>query len=234
MLTEVQAAYARYASSHNGMLDRPADFWTLRTLKPFGDATVYRYLVRENGVVTGWIVYTQEDGFNIRLQIRDLVATTPAAGRALVTFIARHHSLGNEAEWYGPPVEPLSFLFSEASVEIKEHMPMMVRLLDVPAALESRGYRDDVAQEVSFGVADSIFADNRGPWRLRVECGKASVEPVDNASMSLSINALSAIYTGFLSPSAAASVGMLSGPDPEIRRLESIFGGETPWITDYF
>jgi len=110
----------------------------------------------------------------------------------------------------------------------------MFRLLDVSAALDARGYRDDIAHVVSLAVEDELLPENRGPWRVAVEGGKASVESVDNATMTIPIGTLSAIYTGFLSPSAARAVGLLEAGESEIRALEGIFGGPAPWLTDFF
>ncbi|MHB8513520.1 MAG: GNAT family N-acetyltransferase [Actinomycetota bacterium] len=233
-LEEVAAAYRSYASKHNGLIDRPEKFWDERLLRPFAGTPLYAYIVREEDRITGLIVYTQEDGFDIRLQIKDMFYTTSRAARSLLTFIARYDSLGKNARWHSAPVEPLQVLFREQPIEVKWRMNAMVRVLDVQAALQARGYDDEASGSVTFEVHDDLIPENHGPWSLRLESGKAFVEPAEKAAAKLSVNALSAIYTGFLKPATARTLGLLDASDADVRGLEGIFEGPTPWLTDFF
>lgn len=233
-LEQVAEAYRRYAQTQNGLLDRPLGWWDERVLRPLGSDPVYRYLVREGGRITGWVVFTQSDAFDVRLRFRDLVATTPAAAQAILTFASAHHSLGKEIFWFGPPVDPFAMLLDEERIRIDARNAVMLRVLDVPAAIAARGYRGDIAHRISLTVVDPLFPGNNGPWQIDIDAGIGSVKPVDNSEITLPIGVFSAIYTGFLRPSEARMIGLLEASDDEIRRLEGIFDGPTPWIIDHF
>src|SRR3989440_6218996 len=116
-LDEVNAAYERFASGTNGLVRRSADWWKRRVFSDWENRIVYRYLVREGGDVTGWIVYmlSKADGESWRLNVdvRDLVWTTQAAGRTLLSLAALHRSTGQSMTWPGPPTDPLADLIAE-------------------------------------------------------------------------------------------------------------------------
>jgi predicted acetyltransferase len=108
----------------------------------------------------------------------------------------------------------------------------MLRLLDVPAALSGRGY-PPVSREFVLSVEDGLFPENRGPWKVTVSDGVASVEPVsDRGAGTISIGTLSSLYSGFLSAWDAAALGLLDREMAPV--LASAFGGPAPWMHDFF
>ncbi|HEX9889939.1 MAG TPA: GNAT family N-acetyltransferase, partial [Nitriliruptorales bacterium] len=124
-LDDVRACYDRFAAATNGMLDRSEGAWRNAVLAPSGDRSAFRYLVREDGEVTGYLVYSQETDsgrmpfryvrgdtpYNYQLACRDLVTTTPEAGRRLLAFLAGHRAMATNVLWTGPPNDPLDVLF---------------------------------------------------------------------------------------------------------------------------
>jgi predicted acetyltransferase len=110
----------------------------------------------------------------------------------------------------------------------------MLRLLDVPAALEARGY-PPVGGEAVIAVDDAMFADNRGPWRISAEDGKVRVSSAEGERVRpVSIGALSSMYTGLLSPYDAVRLGLLEGVDPAVPVLARLFAGPPPFMLDWF
>ncbi|MGH2726874.1 MAG: GNAT family N-acetyltransferase, partial [Actinomycetota bacterium] len=75
---EITACYRAWAIARNGVVDRPEKWWS-RTLTNLEDAEVLRICVREAGVITGYMVYTQEkrkdSDWAFDLDCRDLVWT---------------------------------------------------------------------------------------------------------------------------------------------------------------
>ena len=108
----------------------------------------------------------------------------------------------------------------------------MLRILDVREALEQRGY-PPVSGEATIAVEDGLFPDNRGPWRIVAADGKISVEPAEARRVHpIPIGALSAMYTGYVSPFDAARLGLIDRND--VPFLASLFAGRDPWMHDFF
>ncbi|MGH2830138.1 MAG: GNAT family N-acetyltransferase [Actinomycetota bacterium] len=233
-LHDVALAYRDYARRFNGMMDRPDTWWQMRILPTFGDSAVHRYLVREAGQVTGSIVYTQEEPFHFDIEARDLFATTPVALRSLLAFVSRFGSMGRNFLWYGPPSEPIGLLLGEEHFEVAERGHMMFRLLDLPKAIEARGYPAHVRSSVTILAEDALFPENSGPWRIAVSAGEGAAEGAGSAEIRTDSRTLAAIYTGFLAPSEARRIGLLDGPDAAVDALAAIFAGPDPWTADFF
>lgn len=232
-LPDVVAAQRAYASGFTGTMDRVPLYWE-RLLRPMGDEVVYRVLVREDGAVTGSMIYTQENGFHMDLVSRDIFWRTPDAARALLSYVSRHHSLGKDFSWIGRPGDPMLFFADENKIREEERWHMMLRILDVPAALAGRGYLPGVDATVTFAVDDELLPENRGPWRLSVAGGKGSVEPGGDPELTLTPRALACLFSGFLAPHEARRAGMLDAPDPPLDRLAAAFAGPAPWTADFF
>jgi predicted acetyltransferase len=111
----------------------------------------------------------------------------------------------------------------------------MLRLLDVRVALEERGY-PPISGDVVLAVEDGLFPQNRGPWRVKVSEGVASVEPVDIGVAghvhAISIGTLSSLYSGFLSARDAATLGLIEREHEQA--LARLFDGPAPWMHDFF
>jgi predicted acetyltransferase len=234
----VNAAYERFASGTNGLVRRSEDWWQRRVFTDWENRTAYRYLVREQGEVTGWIVYmlgsAGGDAWRLKVDGRDLVWTTAAAGRTLLSLAALHRSTGVSMTWPGPPTEPLADLIAEDPIEVSETFRWMLRLLDVPAAIEARGYPPLVEASVTIGVRDPLFPENEGPWRIEVGGGQAKVFPAEQADATGDVQAWASIWASLHRARDAVRIGGLEATPQAIEALELIFGGPLPWIADFF
>jgi len=235
---EVNAAYELFASGTNGLVRRSADWWRRRVFNDWENRIAYRYLVREEGRVTGWIVYMLAKGtgeaWRMNVDVRDLVWTTAAAGKTLLSLAALHRSTGETMTWPGPPTDPLADLIAEDPIENDGTFRWMLRLLDVPAAIEARGYSPLIDASVTIAVRDSLFDENEGPWNIEVGCGQAKVFPAEQADATVDAQMLASIWSSMHRTRDAARIGGLQATPQAIEALELIFGGPLPWIADFF
>jgi predicted acetyltransferase len=233
----VDECYQAFASQRNGLPARHPEWWKTRVLFSH-DTPQYRYLVRENGAVTGWIVYTiaatNTDGWRNRINARDLFWTTPAAARTLLSLLSHHRSTVETLGWVGPPVEPLADLFDEDRPELKSTFRSMIRLVDVPAAFERRGYDPHVSANVTIGVDDPFFAENAGPWEIAVSNGSAKVVTATNAAARAGASTWASIWAAELLPVDAARQGRLEATDAALAELTAMFAGPAPWTGDFY
>ena len=232
----VRDLYAAHARAGNGLLDRGPDLWRRvqnPARKPANGAAVV-----EDGEVTGYVRWVQVDskGGNLPfdLVVSDHAASTPAAARRLLAFLASHGTLAEEVVWFGGPGEPLLALLDTTRFELKHWDDWMVRVLDVPRALAARGYAAAVSGELHLEVEDELFEENNGRFVLRVTGGSATVEAGGDGRLATSVRALAPLYTGHLTATRLRITGWLRGDDATCALADALFAGPAPWMPDFF
>jgi predicted acetyltransferase len=235
---EVVACYRRIAQCNDGMFDRSPEWWRDRVLKP-GAQRLHRHLVRRDGDVTGYVTYSQEPtGGNHAMEFavvcRDFLWEDADAAEALLAFLRLNRPFGTDLRWIGPVHEPLTSCLAYMPIEPNDMLPMMLRLLDVRAALEGRGYPRALATSVELQVNDALLPENSGALRITVADGRATVDPLPSATACVDVATLAALYTGWLRAGDAARVGRLHGAtDDEIERIDLLFAGPPAWLPDW-
>jgi predicted acetyltransferase len=241
-LEGIRACYRSWAGSHSGPIDSDFDeWWRQRVFREgYPDEVGHAAVVRGAGGVEGYVVFRREDDrgdaglWGIRVACQHLVGTTPASVAALLGYLRRFQGIGTDLQWQGPPSEPLGLLLPEQTLRSHWVFRFMTRLLDVSAAFESRGYRA-VNGEAVFCVEDDLFSENRGPFRLEADRGTIRVSPIEGpVERPIPVGALSAMYTGYLSPTDLARVGRMDADHPAAPLLGDLLGGPTPWMQDFF
>lgn len=236
-LEEIAACYRSWASGRNGVVDRPKQWWS-RILTNVEEGDVYRVCVREEGNITGYLVYTQEkrkdSDWEFDLDCRDLVWTTPTSVAALLTFAGRHRSNARDLVWVGPPNDPLANLLPEQDANHEGWFRPMLRLVDVPGAFEARGYPRSLQAAVEIRVEDPQLDENTGGWRVEVSDGAAKVSPASAPHSSVDVASLAAIWSGMLGAADARRLGRLDASDADVEALEEMFAGPLPWVNDWF
>ena len=119
-------------------------------------------------------------------------------------------------------------------VERKRSDSLWVRILDVPAALNARGYETDGS--VRIGVEDPFRPDTSGVYELSVADGDAKCAPVDgDADIGVGIDVLGALYRGGSNALSMASAGLIDGTEDRIAQLHRLFHTDAePWCDDVF
>lgn len=237
-LDEIAACYRTWAAGQNGPVDRPDWWWPKRVLHVSDDIPVRGYCVRENGRVTGYTVYTHEKAgalpFGFHLACRDFVWTTREAAEALLAFYGRHRSTGVELRWAGPANDAIANLIPEQEVNHESWFRQMLRLVDVPAAFEARGYPAPLEAAVELQVNDPALGWNDAGWRIETSGGSAKVSPAPSARAAVDVRTLAAMFSGFLSARDARRTGRLDADDGTVSSLDAMLAGPQAWINDWF
>ncbi len=238
-LDGVRACYRASVSGHNGPIDSGEDdWWPDRILGRWFSSDVQRAVVaRGPDGIEGYASFTYGPAsgaidFNYSVVCRHLVASTMEGMASLLSYLRGFRGLGVSVRFTGPPAAPLALLVEEQRVLPAWTYRWMLRLLDVPSALSSRGYMP-ISAEFDLTVEDGLFPENRGPWRVTISEGEASVSPAPlSAGRPMAIGTLSSLYTGFLSSWDAAALGLIERELAPV--LASVFGGPAPWMHDFF
>jgi predicted acetyltransferase len=112
----------------------------------------------------------------------------------------------------------------------------MLRLLDVPGALEARGY-PPVSGQAEVTLTDPRFEDVDGAtFRIEADNGKIRAARTENSAKAAnaSVGTFSSLFTGFVSPPDAVRVGALEAEVGTVEFLASLFAGPAPWMPEWF
>ena len=230
----LRAAYRAQAERSPGWLDRSEYVW--RRVRDWKSETRRGYVAGADGAIDGYVFQAERPNPNGRydLFVSDFVARTPQAARRIFTFFADHRSLARNVLWFGGPADPALALLEEQSYKLTLAHHWMVRVLDVDAALESRGYAPILDCELHFDVRDDLFPENQGPRVLQIADGSARVRVGGSGRLALDVRGLAALYTGHLSADGLVAAGLAEGPASERALASAIFAGPTPAMPDMF
>ncbi|MHC4846370.1 MAG: GNAT family N-acetyltransferase, partial [Planctomycetota bacterium] len=128
------------AANFPGYLDRGQYIW--RRIRTPRDEPTHGFLVERDGEVDGYVYFIQTDGKDYHYEVRctDIAALSPETGRRLLTVLADHGTLASEAAFASAPHDPLLNLMPDRPWTLLVRDPWMLRIVDVPGALEARGW----------------------------------------------------------------------------------------------
>jgi predicted acetyltransferase len=109
----------------------------------------------------------------------------------------------------------------------------MQRIVDVPAAARARGWAGSVEGSVELEVTDPAN-DTVERMVLEVSDGNGEVSPGGAGRIRCGIGALGAWYSSTLRAVDAARMGLMRGPDHDLRVMDSVIGDRHPWMPDHF
>lgn len=232
-LTRLQRAQAM---ENDGNLDRGPYIWERVFAPRLEPATGVG--VRFGGQLEGYLVLKSKPSSDPPfhdLHLTDLLASTPRAAQRILSFLCEHRSLGLTAHWTGGQYDPLLSLLPEKIYTHQLYEQWMLRILDVRAALEARGYRNELPRSLELEIEDRVIPENTGTYRLESEGGQGRVTAsTGGPKLRTTIRGLAALYSGYAPASALARLGVLEGEPAAIEAADRIFLGRTPWMQEMF
>ncbi|RDZ44659.1 GNAT family N-acetyltransferase [Haloferax sp. Atlit-10N] len=235
----VEDVYAA-AATEDLAVDR-SEGWIRHRLFRGWDGDPFAYGWERDGDLRGYVVYdVSGDRESRTLSVGELVAVDAEARAQLFRFLRDHDSqvdevvLSSEREstrLIDGLTDPRA-----ATVEIKPGP--MVRIVDVPAALEAVSFPGDAACDLVLAVRDDRCDWNEGSFRVAVGDGAASVESVGgdaDPDATVEIGALSQLLVGARSVEALARTDRLSVAGEETAgALASVFTERDPYLREGF
>lgn len=228
----VHAVYRRFASERSGLLDRSPHFWRMQLL-PYDGSRRYAYRIDFAGSPEGYVCFQHARPQNT-LVVQEAIATTPRAAQAALALMSHHKSVAEFVVFPDGPQGPLRKLITGNQARLEPtNQEWLLRITDVAAALEQRGY-PPLTAELELDVADESMPENAGRYLLRLDAGKPHVARGGEGRIRLDVRALAAIFTSFSHPSELSAAGLLSAEPADMARMGAVFAGPGPFILDAF
>jgi predicted acetyltransferase len=228
---DIFLTYNARAVVTSGNLDRPAIMWD--PILGFGGRQVFTYLITNNGETEGYVIFQQSRGAD-HIRVRDLCVLTQGAALRLLRFFADHRSTIDTVSWNGSPADPLVHLLGEQVAQSTSSRDWVMRIIDVPSALEARGYPQNYEGELHFAVDDELLPWNDGNFVLKVAGCIGEVNKGGRGDLKIGIRGLASLYSGHLTPSELKTLGSLEGSDSVMADASLMFASPRPWMADHF
>jgi predicted acetyltransferase len=239
-LPAIKDCYRRYAHTQDGWLDRPDVWWdNILPAEKIG-AEQFLYVVDgEDGALAGYVRYAHgkvvPPAHGYTIQVHELCADRPDIALAFWRLIGTSSTQAEHVRAAGPAEHPLLLLLPDQDLKTTDEIRWMLRVVDAPGAVAARGFPPAVRTTVDVELADKQCDWNTGRWRLTVEDGAASLTKGGDGGVAMTINAFSALYSGYASATTLRQTGLLTGGDvASWSALTAAFSGPTPSIVDFY
>ena len=228
-----------------GFYERSAAWWDVLLADPEfrrrGAGRRFNAVAVRDGRAVGYALYRIkgdwiETGPANTLIVLELLAVDPEATEQLWRFLFGVDLMSKIYCRLGPADHPLVLLVAEPRrLQLRVTDGMWLRIVDVPAALEGRGYSADGS--IVLEVTDEFMPEVAGRWRLTTSNGQGRAEPTtDAADLELEINDLGAVYLGQFSFVSLARAGRtLELTNRAWARADAMFDSAiSPWCPEVF
>ncbi len=234
--------YDRWRKQQPSAIPRSEAWWAnLRAdTKPGHDS----YAVHEDGEgnVDGYVRYHVNSKWENTIaassvDVGDLITITPEAAISLWRHLLDLDLVRTVKAWARPVDEPLrSWLSNPRALTVSGQADFFwTRILDIPASLGARTYRNDGSLVIE--VDDAMFPDNTGRYALTIDGGAAMCEESSaSPDLAMSIADLGGIFLGGVRASELARAGRVKELTP--RALEkadaAVSSAPQPWSATGF
>lgn len=237
-----RAVYREFIANRFGYLHRSQLLWHNNVFETGEDGPVHAAVAYQNGEPRGYIAYTlradkvPHAARPQEIKIRDFAWLDIDAYRSIWSYLA-HHDLVGRVSWRNAPMDdPAPLIMQEPRLlHWQDEEGSWMRLVDVPLALEQRGYTGQ--GRVVIGVVGDDFGTwNNGAWQLETDTGEAQVTATANEpDVVVSIGVLSSLYTGMFSARHLRSAGLLRATPEVVSTLDGIFASDSkPHCPDHY
>ncbi len=238
-IPELDRIYRRALHGRFGLIVRDEAWWREQVLQDWEGRQWHAYIWRdEQGQGRSYMVYRLErESEGRRLFCREIAATDPLSRAQLFAFFALHQDQVFGVRFPAPADAPVNMLLPDP-LECTVEPHFMLRLLDVPAALEAHSFAREAAGRLTLAVSDDWIAENQAVYELEFDHGRCRVRRLpatQEADLSCDVATLAQIYSRYLPPRTAAAFGLLTVADRSALALaERAFAGLAPFCTDFF
>ena len=180
--------------------------------------------------IEGYVLYRQATDWSRtpprRLTLSEVIAATPEARDALLSFAAAYDPQTFEVRYKTPRGEPLHPYLDNSYVEAKVEPEMMLRVVDVEGALRLLDRR--LEEPLVLEVTDDMVPENARAYTV----GDGVARGAEAAEKALvDVRQLAQLYAGYLPARQLSRRGMVRPGSPRaLELLETLFPSGDPWV----
>jgi predicted acetyltransferase len=245
----LDALFRTWSADRNGPFIRNEIWWREAILHNYdgtgsrteNEAVVW---VDEDGQDRGYMVYlnrpyqTRELSWDHQeIWVRDFVALTANAYLGLWLHMLTH-DLAESLVYEAHPDDRLPDMVEDpAKVQQTVAEGAMLRIVDLERAIERRPYSGGNPASVTARVEDRTLPWNDGTWRIEAAGGEMRAERTDApADVEMSVNALAALFSGYVRAEVAAQCGLVTAQDDAtVAQLARLFAvRDAPNCPDFY
>ncbi len=228
----IMASEERYGLGRDGWISPSEEWWSWFGRNDYDGG--FGYVATDGDEIIGNVWYRQSDDpkWGYGIEVLGLSARDVEVLRALWHAVGSSSTMAHSLTITAPMERELLLLLPEQELETTREIGYMLRVCDLPAAMEARGYPAGLTVSVDVEVRDAVIADNDGRWHLSVEDGKGHAERGGSGAVVMDVNAFASLYSGWATPDLLRATGLLAGDD--VSALGAMFGGATPVVNHFF
>jgi predicted acetyltransferase len=185
------------------------------------------------GRLEGYLLYKQAEGYSLprTLVLSELVAITPEARKALISFAAAFDPTAFAVKYSVPRGEPLHPYLPNSFVDTRINPGFMLRLVSVEGALGILDWRSEVLHApLILEVEDDVIAENAGEYIIGGNGVFRNAEVEERVA--LDVRQLAQLYAGYLPARQLARQGKLRPNSAKaLELLESYFPPSDPYVS---
>ncbi|HEX2911321.1 MAG TPA: GNAT family N-acetyltransferase [Chloroflexia bacterium] len=242
---DFDAIYEKFSRGQFGRFVREEHWWQRPVFQVNEGRILKPYLwYDEQGVAQAYLIYSfkSEEDHGRTMIVRDQAWLTKEARYEILAFMANHDSQAVKVRWLAPASQEVQALLDDPrEVEEKIVAGYMLRILDVPRALEERPWHPEAKGAFKLALRDSLLEWNNQAVQVEVEGGKASVQVLPEGSetgLACDIRQLAQMYAGYLSPVQLAELDLLEVRDErQLQAAQAAFyrpGQPASFMPDFF
>jgi predicted acetyltransferase len=228
----ISAHERRSGLAVNGWLHPGDDWWAWFGRNDYDSGFGYVALDGDDVIGDIWYRHGEDPKWGYSIEVLGLTADSPEVLCALWHAVGSSSTMAHTLTVTSPMERELLLLLPEQELETKSEIGYMLRVCDLPAAVEARGYPTGLSVSVDVEVHDPIVGENDGRWHLSVEDGKGRAERGGRGDVVLGINAFASLYSGWATPELLRATGLLTGDD--VSGLAAMFAGASPVANHFF
>ncbi|WP_374929723.1 enhanced intracellular survival protein Eis [Kytococcus sedentarius] len=222
-LPALRDTYEDWARQHNGPLTRRGPLFPSDGAFSSGAYT----LAEREGRVTGVLRWARTSRYGepeSTLRVHDLVALDADAAVSLLASLGSHAPVAPRTVVSTSGIDAIHVLVPSWQWRSTGGSPYSLAVLDPAEVLRSRAYPAWASLQTTVAVGDRA-------WSVRLEGGRATVEPTDSEpAVRFTRRGLAVVWSGSQSLAAARQAGLAEGADD----LWTLFGAGQVHIRDYF
>jgi predicted acetyltransferase len=223
----INSVYNQFAKRYTGAIVRDEKWWKQRVLKDDAHLAV---AYDESGIPVGYIHFEVKDK---KFTVIEMAYSSLTGLKLLMQFISNHDSMAETVELVVPENDNIPLLLDEPRFDTKVDPYFMARVVDVGEFLKQFPLATD--ESISIYVEDLIIPENTGLYSLRQSSGGVTqLKSRAQAEVTCSIQQFTAMFLGYKRPTELYQLGLITGKEDAIKKLEGIIPHQQTYFPDYF